>query len=1217
MKQTLKKYKKFPQKRSFNRNKHLKRGGTKYRGGMETAKKPTTKKKKPRLVIVEEEPAPAPAPAALATTITEVIQTNTPQLELKKIEPAEIGLKTPTQKLVEMELPTGRLNEKFIDLMDKLAAVVANQGETANERMQNRFKSRAYKKAQETIMSYQGDITSPSQLKGMPGIGETIMEKLNEYVTTGKLRLLEREKENPINLLAEVYGIGAVKAKELVDKGVKTLDQLRERQDELLNDTQKVGLKYHADIMRRIPRAEITKYDQIFSADFQKVLTAFPAAAAASRFEIVGSYRRGAADSGDIDMIITSSDKNVFKAFVDMLIGQKIIVEVLARGPTKCLVITRLPDEPYARRVDFLYASPEEYPFAVLYFTGSKNFNTVMRARALELGYTLNEHEMSKMEPKTKGEKSKKGEKVAHIFKDEKDIFDFLGLEYKTPQERVDGRSAVVKPPTLATKLGNLVETALSASAFAAPLEKVEKAVDTALEKVVKKPKKPKSVKQKLKIAEEAVEALESIVPAIPEVVPVLHEVPAAAAAPEVHDVKKEKKPRKPRTPNAAEKVKGEKAKKAVKLAIAEEAGEFVEVAKKSSTPEEVLQLIAAFQKMGIQVLEHLSEDQLAAIVTECDKAFHYNKEPLMSDMQYDIVKEYMEKKYPQNSIFKQVGTPIEKNKVELPYEMASMDKIKPDTGILNSWKQKYHGPYVLSCKLDGVSGLYSTEGKTAKLYTRGNGKVGQDVSHLIPFLRLPKTKGLVVRGEFIMPKTVFEEKYASKFANIRNLVAGIVNRQTIDEKANDLHFVCYEVVKPELKPSAQMAKLISDGFETVQNRTVTDVTNEMLSELLVEWRKSYIYEIDGVIVSDDRVYPRKSGNPDHAFAFKMVLSDQMAEAKVVNVIWTPSKDGYLKPRVQIEPVKLGGVTIEYATGFNAAFIRDNKIGIGALIQIIRSGDVIPHIRGVTLPAPEAKMPDVPYKWNDTNIDIMLEDAGSNVTVLEKNITGFFKGIGVDGLSSGNIARIVAAGFDSVPKIIHMTKADFLKVEGFKEKLATKIYEGIRTGVDKAPLIVLMADSNIFGRGLGERKIGPILEAYPDILVSPESPAEKIKKVAAIKGMAKKSAEAFVEKIPAFLAFIQEAGLESKLGQATEAAAVVVDTTHPLYKKSVVMTGIRDEAVKDALKTVGANLGSSVSKNTVVVIAKSKDEDTGKAAEARKLGIPIMTPAEFLATYFA
>ena len=125
-----------------------------------------------------------------------------------------------------------------------------------------------------------------------------------------------------------------------------------------------------------------------------------------------------------------------------------------------------------------------------------------------------------------------------------------------------------------------------------------------------------------------------------------------------------------------------------------------------------------------------------------------------------------------------------------------------------------------------------------------------------------------------------------------------------------------------------------------------------------------------------------------------MVLSDQVAESKVVDVLWSPSKDGYLKPRVQIEPIKLGGVTIEYATGFNGAFIKDNNIGVGTVVEIIRSGDVIPYIRKVVVPAEEAKMPSVPYKWNDTHVDIMLEDALSDETVKEKNITGFFRGIG-------------------------------------------------------------------------------------------------------------------------------------------------------------------------------------------------------------------------------
>ena len=184
----------------------------------------------------------------------------------------------------------------------------------------------------------------------------------------------------------------------------------------------------------------------------------------------------------------------------------------------------------------------------------------------------------------------------------------------------------------------------------------------------------------------------------------------------------------------------------------------------------------------------------------------------------------------------------------------------------------------------------------------------------------------------------------------------------------------------------------------------------------------SYTYEIDGIIVADDNIHPRTSGNPKHAFAFKMVLSDQVAEAHVVDVLWSPSKDGYLKPRVQIVPVKLG-VTITYVTGFNGSFIETNKIGIGAVIMLVRSGDVIPYIKSVSVPAEKPKMPDIKYIWNETHVDIMLKDKSQDSTVLEKNITGFFKGLEVDGLG-GNVTKIVNAGFDSIPKVLHMSKDD-------------------------------------------------------------------------------------------------------------------------------------------------------------------------------------------------
>jgi NAD-dependent DNA ligase len=398
---------------------------------------------------------------------------------------------------------------------------------------------------------------------------------------------------------------------------------------------------------------------------------------------------------------------------------------------------------------------------------------------------------------------------------------------------------------------------------------------------------------------------------------------------------------------------------------------------------------------------------------------------------------------------------------------------------------------------------------------------------------------------------------------------------------------------------------------ERVLYHTETALSNELLSKFLVDWRTNYTYEIDGVIVTNDAVYPRESGNPDHAFAFKMVLSDQMAEAKVVDVIWTPSKDGLLKPRVQIEPIHLGGVQIEYATGFNGAFILNNNVGIGATIELIRSGDVIPHIKSVIVPAPEPKMPLVPYVWNSTHVDIMLENASEDATVKEKNITGFFKGIEVDGLGAGNVVKIIGAGYDTVGKILKMTEADFLKVEGFQKKMAAKIYNGIQEKIEKASVVTIMSASNIFGHGFSEARLTLIMDAEPDILLSKESNEAKIKKLTEIKGMASKTASAFVEKIPDFIAFLKDTGLEGKMLVSKEAATavpVIAKPNHPFSNKTIVVTGLTEKVIEDKVKSIGAKFGSSVSKNTDILVAKSVDESSGKLDKARELNKTLAKP---------
>jgi len=957
-----------------------------------------------------------------------------------------------TRKVKQM---TERLNETFINVLEKLHAIMIKKGEV--------FRATAYKRAEEELLLYPNDITSIDQVKDIKGIGKSIVDKFEEYLETGTLQIFEIEKANPANIFSDIYGIGPKKAEELVKQGFTSISELREKQNEFLNDTQKIGLKYYEQFLERIPRKEIEQYEKIFKKYAEP-----------NSFEIVGSYRRGQETSGDIDVIVNNN-----LDIVDKLVEHKIILHVLSRGPSKALVVAKLPTSKIARRVDFLFSPPSEFAFAKLYFTGSKTFNTIMRQHALNTGYTLNEH----------GLKSKvKGEKIDHVFKDESDIFSFLNLEYKEPEERTRGGPIPLDP---------------------------------------------------------------------------------------VH----------------------------IKI---------------NQTPSKEMHIIDSFKKHGISAIEKLDKEQLEKVIKFAQQMY-YNSEPVLTDAQYDIISDYAVAAF---DIVLDVGAATEKEKAILPFELWSMDKIKPDTNALSKWTAKYKGPYVISCKLDGVSGLYTTMGKSGpKLYTRGDGKIGQDISHLIPHMNFPTSKNIAIRGEFIISKSIFNSKYKKQFANPRNMVAGVINHKTITDPVKDLHFIAYEVIVPKLLNASDQLQYLTDvlKIETVTYETTSKLSNDLLSLKLIEWREKNPYEIDGLIVSaDDKAYERTTGNPEHAFAFKMILTDQTAEVKVIDVLWSPSQYGYLKPRVRIEPIKLDGVTIEYATGFNGKFIEQNKIGIGAVIQIVRSGGVIPDIQKVIIPAETAKMPDVSYTWTDTHIDIIMDDLENDEVVLEKNITSFFKSLEVDGIGSGNVERMMEAGFNSIAKIIAMTKEDFLSVQGFKDKMATKLYTNIHVKLEDATLAKLMDASNKFGRGFSEKKIDLILSYYPDILTSAMSNTQKITAIENIKGLAQKSAIAFVSHIDDFLSFLKESKLEHKLKIITSSALsenTIIQSEHPLFKKTIVLTGTRDKEIIEYLKQVGAVQGSSVSKNTFLVIAKTKDDDTGKAEDARKLGIPIISVFEFNKLY--
>jgi len=1106
-------------------------------------------------------------------------------------------------------------NEKFASLLSRLSTVMGNIGE--------HMRAKAYKKAEETILGMTTEIRSINDLDNKPGIGPTIKKKLQEYLETGKISALEKAENKPEVLFTNVYGIGPKKASEIVKKGITTIAELKANKNEVLNAVQKTGLQYYDDILKRIPRSEIDLYDKTFKTLLKSQSNT---QTKKTNYEIVGSYRRGQESSGDIDVIISSESPKAFDDFLDVLIEKKIIVEVLSRGKNKCLVIAKIPKSTVYRRVDFLYATPSEFPFSILYFTGSKGFNVVMRGHALKMGYSMNEHGFTPA--------------VDRPIKDERDIFDFLGLQYKSPRERIDGRAVIL----------------LSKGSQMGQEEEKKNTSRKKKEKVAQKPSKKKMpllgvpIKVPIKVPDESSfdsnEILSKVLTPDESVITTIKATRKKREPIEKKLKNKTEKQTKTKIDEIKEivqqenqqiekiKTKIDEIKENVQKEIKKEKPRIETKLKKTKeikeSPDKSIQMevITKFKEQGISVLEPLSEKVLNEIIDEANEAY-YNENPVLTDNEFDIIKEYTEKKFPKATALCKVGAPVRGAKVVLPFEMASMDKIKPDSGALDIWTAKYKGPYVLSCKLDGVSGLYihskssKTTEKEHKLYTRGNGCIGQDISHLISIINLPDIpEGMAIRGEFVLSKRIFADKYSSEFANARNLVSGIINRKTADEKAKDLHFVTYEVIEPKLKPSAQLKALDDAGFRVVQNKSVKSLTNKSLSDLLVDWRSTYDYDIDGVIVTDDNIHPRVSGNPEHAFAFKMVLSDQLAEAKVVDVLWEASKDGYLKPRVRIEPIQLGGVKIEYATGFNGKFIEENNIGIGAIIQMVRSGDVIPYIKSVTTQAEKAKMPLVPYIWNKSHVDVLLEKPAEDEGVQEKNITAFFTTIEVDGLGKGNVHKIYKSGKTTVAEIIKMTAADFEKIDGFKKKTADKLAEGIQARIQQASLIDIMVASGKLGRGLGERKLKPILTAFPDILTDPAPTKEKEAKLKTIPGIGPENATAFSKNIPDFLDFLKECGLEDKLSQQSskEGAKDTKETKNqiiegPFTGKKIVMTKVRDKDIISFVTNQGGSLEDTMKKDIFTLIVKTKEDSSNKTEYARANNIPIMTVEEFKAEY--
>ena len=585
--------------------------------------------------------------------------------------------------------------------------------------------------------------------------------------------------------------------------------------------------------------------------------------------------------------------------------------------------------------------------------------------------------------------------------------------------------------------------------------------------------------------------------------------------------------------------------------------------------------------------------------------------EPIMSDSQYDILIDELKALDPHNEILQKVGHEVqdESRKSRLPIEMASMNKIKSMEDIDDWCRLKGISKsenVIITPKFDGLS-LCVNE-KTDDAFTRGDGEFGQKSNEhykLIGNHLSSNTHRDILRsfdftyGEVMMSKKTFLDKYSMDFANPRNFVAGLLNSPDARQSLTDCNYIKYGAVtnkdyyttKQDLIESLNACQEVKVQYHICK---ISDLTEDLLISLFHKLGTEY--EIDGLIIEvnslslqDKLGRETSSNNPVWARAFKHPSFEQSAESEIIGISWNISKQGYLKPTLHINPVRLDGVTVSNVTGNNARFVKDMGIGVGAKVLVKRSGMVIPIIADVIEPV-DFVMPDVPnIDWNENGVEL--------VTLTEtdeqkfKQLVSFFEILETDSFGEGVIKQLWDSGYKTVKDVLNLSQSDLEKIDRFGKRKAQIVYNSIKKATGDVSLSKLQHATGIF-KGLGSKKLA-LLEHF--------ATKPSVDQILEIEGFAEISAQAYIDGYDKFFQFIN--GLPITIQEKKEAVKVSND----LDGMAFVFTGVRRADLEGVIESRGGKIGSSVSKTTTHLIMKAVGSGSSKEKKAMELGVKIMT----------
>jgi NAD-dependent DNA ligase len=601
---------------------------------------------------------------------------------------------------------------------------------------------------------------------------------------------------------------------------------------------------------------------------------------------------------------------------------------------------------------------------------------------------------------------------------------------------------------------------------------------------------------------------------------------------------------------------------------------------------------------------------ELVQKIKEANELYRLGK-PIISDKQYDILVDELNQLDPDNEILLTVGHEIqdESRKSRLPIEMASMNKIKTMEDIQDWCRLKSistNEEIIITPKFDGLS--LCVDELENQAWTRGDGVFGQKSDEHYKLIKnhlyedTDDPMGVMpfryTYGEVMMSKKTFLEKYSDDFANPRNFVAGLLNSPDARPALQDCNFIKYGgTYKYPFTTKQEVIDELNSGQRVKVNYTVckiSDLTEDMLIKIFHSYATDY--EIDGLIIEindlklqDKLGRETSSNNPIWARAFKHSSFEQSAETTIIGISWNISKQGYLKPTLHIDPVKLDGVTVSNVTGNNARFVKDMGLGIGAKVVVKRSGMVIPIISEV-LETVEFVMPNVTdIGWNDNEVELITLSETDEQRF--KQAVSFLEILEVERVGEGVVRQLWDAGFNTIKSILEVTPDKLHKLEGFGKRKAVIVTNGIQSKIKEVPLSKFQHATGFF-KGLGSKKLA-LLEHFES--------KPTLEQVMEIDGFAETSAKSYLESYDKFFEFAKE--LPISIVKKVEKESVGDD----LAGTSFVFTGVRRADLEEIITSRGGKISGAVSKTTTHLIMKAVGSGSAKEKKAIDLGLKIMT----------